>query len=1339
MDSYPATVVLLGALVCAGIVAALATSRRRERERRVAAEKRNAKLDAELASARAEADGTNELLELGLQSTGAIIFDLDMADGNLRKACPTDSGFWRSLGESSTDTTSVFDDLQTFLDGPGIHYEVERPARNEDGSPGWRRVRGTAVRDSNGKAIRFIGSVVDTTENRRTEERLRESEDRWRRLTEALPMLIWTAGADGTIDFVSAQACDYTGLSEGDMLGDGWAKAIHPAELEETGRSWSAAVAKGVGHEVEQRIRRADGEYRWFMTRALPARDATGTIFKWVASCADITKLKSLEVELRRAKDLIELGIRRSKVSIFDFDMPDGVMETARQTMFNVWETLGYDTASAPTEFVPGAVLAIHPDDIGRVRKAIQEYLDGGKGDFETEYRVRHRDGRILWRLARGQALWGADGKPTRFVGSFLDLTDRKNVEERLRESEERWKGLAETQPAIVFTTGPDGLVDYFNEWTLEYTRQPMSELVGHRWAAFIHPDDVGYTSTAWMAAIEHQRDHEVVHRIRRWDGTYRWFTTRSVAVRDADGQTVRWFGTCVDITNLKELEAELRHAKERLEVAIRSSNLSIWEYDMPGGDLTRARQTLANVWEMLGYEPDEAPLGGTMAVIHPEDLPRVIEEIRAYLAGETTFYETEHRVKSKSGAYKWLLGRGVAIRDESGTAVRFVGTSVDITDIKQIERDLEAAREAAETANRAKDEFLANVSHEIRTPMNAILGMTELALDAARSEQQKQLLSTVKSAAKNLLGIINDLLDFSKIAAGKLALDEADLFVRAEVGDTLRSLAARAHRKGLELMCHVHPDVPDALFGDAGRLRQVLMNLVGNALKFTAQGEVIVEVTRRSAPEHANVLVAFAIRDTGIGIARDKQAAIFRAFEQEDASTTRRYGGTGLGLTISAQLAALMGGAVTVESEAGRGSTFTFTARFRRSSRSELGHGPTAEVLEGLRVLVIDDNETNRRILASWLTGWRMRPTAVGDARSAFDALERGEETDTPYALVLLDSRMPDVDGVTLAGKIVDRYGSSKRLILLSSDDSPSLAASSRDAGVRAYLLKPVQQSELLETIWVVMNGVGDLRPATREGAQPVPSQHGTTLRILVAEDNELNAALLANLLGKRGYRTQFVEDGRTALKRAGEANFDLLLLDLHMPEMDGFEVVHAIREQERTTGNHLPIIALTARSSSRDRDRCLAAGMDDFLPKPIEAEALWAAIDRLVEAFPPTIPRRSRLLDARAILRSCAGEREVFDALCEVARRALPEHLERVHAALRGGDRPRLADAAHKLVGTLGAFSTIASALAQTLEDAANRDDTESSVALVSQLDALCAELLEDLRGITIDDLAL
>ena len=432
------------------------------------------------------------------------------------------------------------------------------------------------------------------------------------------------------------------------------------------------------------------------------------------------------------------------------------------------------------------------------------------------------------------------------------------------------------------------------------------------------------------------------------------------------------------------------------------------------------------------------------------------------------------------------------------------------MTERKRAEEELrraKEAKEAAEAANRAKDEFLANVSHEIRTPMNAILGMTELVLDTPLAEDQRQGLKTVKSAADSLLGIINDLLDFSKIEAGKLELVPADFSLREAVGDTLRALAVRAHKKGLELIYQVQPDVPDALVGDAGRVRQVLLNLVGNAVKFTDEGEVVVRVEINQGdgppppPGAGEVGLRFTVRDTGIGIPPDQQERIFRAFEQEDTSTTRKYGGTGLGLTIASRLVALMGGTITVDSAPGRGSTFAFTARFGQQPHPpEPVPAQPPVSLHDLPVLVVDDNATNRHILAEWLRGWQTDPTVVGDGMAAMDALWHRAANGRPYALVLLDARMPDADGLTVAAMIRERAElAATRIILLTSGERPGDPARARELRIDAQLLKPVQQDELLETIYRVMsrsqrNAPPLARPTpTQQTPSPVPDHDPT------------------------------------------------------------------------------------------------------------------------------------------------------------------------------------------------------------------------------------------------------
>jgi len=755
-----------------------------------------------------------------------------------------------------------------------------------------------------------------------------------------------------------------------------------------------------------------------------------------------------------------------------------------------------------------------------------------------------------------------------------------------------------------------------------------------------------------------------------------------------------------------EEAEA-LREVTVRIDRAVRGSNIGIWEIEMADGGTERARLSLSNVWEMLGYG-DPPPDLDPATLLHPDDRAVAEHAVAAHIAGELAELELEHRIRHRDGTYRWVLMRGVAVRDPAGKVARLVGSTVDITDRKHAEQRWRDAQATAVAANRAKDEFLANVSHEIRTPMNAILGMTELVLGTPLGDGQRQSLATVRSAATSLLGTINDLLDFAKIEAGKLDLDPVEFGLRAALGDTMRALALRAHRKGLELVCNVHPDVPDALVGDVVRLRQIVINLVGNAIKFTTEGEVIVDVAGAGTGDPGHLRVA--VRDTGIGIPRAKQAAIFRAFEQEDTSTTRKYGGTGLGLTIAARMIALLGGEIAVDSEPGHGSTFTFTVRFAAQPVPPVDRRRPA-ARPGLRALVVDDNATHGALVGGWLRAAQLEPTVVRSGAAALDALVAARADQRPFDVAVIDTRMPGTDGLALAATIRARTElAGLAVVLLATGDCPADLDHDRQLGVDARLLKPVQQDELVATIDAVTRGAPDGCGAATEPSPPAPRAE-RRLRILVAEDNELNAGLAHQLLTRAGHRVTIATNGAEALAALTATHYDLLLLDLHMPELDGFGVIEAIRERERTTGRRLHVIAVTARSRPEDRERCLAAGMDDFVPKPIAAAALWSAIARVA---PPD------LLSARTLLAACGEDDTILTGICNKFRARLPEELGELGRALDAGDLGRARDLAHRLGGMAAAFSDVLGGLASELEDEAERGEPSA-----------CAELLDELRA--------
>ena len=938
----------------------------------------------------------------------------------------------------------------------------------------------------------------------------------------------------------------------------------------------------------------------------------------------------------------------------------------------------------------------------------------------------------------------------------FWDITDQKNAEHQVEYEKFLLSILLDTVPdAVYFKDADSRFIRLSRSCAAKLGVEDPRDAIGKSDADFFGREH------AKEALADERRIMEtgetILAKIEREtyvDRDETWCSTTKLPLRDLNGEIVGTFGISRDVSEQKHAEEELSRERDLLKTIINNVPDLIYVKDRAGRFITAN----AALIELLGLKSAEDLVGKTDYDFSPAEMAcnYVTDDQNVMRTGEPLL-DREESHHGDDDSPLCLLTTKVPLRSADGEVIGVVGIGHDITERKKFEKQIVEAKETADKANRAKSDFLANMSHEIRTPMNAIIGMTDLVLDTRLDPTQRNFLSMVQESGEALLAVINDILDFSKIEAGKLEMETQTFDLRESLGDTMKTLGLKAHAKGLELAFRVDPATPRYLVADPGRIRQIIINLVGNAIKFTEQGEVFVDVELLSQSEKG-VVLEVSVRDTGVGIPEDRCQAIFEEFEQADTSVTRRFGGTGLGLAISSRLVELMDGTIAVESELGQGSKFTFTMNLQRAPKGTEENAANGIVyVGGTKVLVVDDNTTNRKVLEEMLQNWGMVPVLADSGEAALDTLREADQRDEPFKLIVSDVHMPEMSGYDFIEQVrQDPDVSETPIIILTSGGREGEEALRIQLGVSERLLKPVKQSELFDAI---VRTLGVTSP--EDGGEfdfEEPSEHSLEhLKVLLAEDNAINQKLAIGVLSRFGHDVTIANNGAEAVKALEHDSFDVVLMDVQMPVMDGFAATAAIRQKEIESGGHTPIIAMTAHAMKGDREKCIEAGMDEYVAKPIRIGALKEKLAYVLNVplatttnqTPPQVdsdesssidsqePTSSlsepngdehtdSLFDLRPVRRMVAGNEALLRELLSMYLTESQSLLSQIAAAIEDDDAETVRRAGHTLGGASRSVgATKASEIAHRLQHIQNESPMDEALEILAQLQDAVSEV--------------
>lgn len=1018
----------------------------------------------------------------------------------------------------------------------------------------------------------------------------------------------------------------------------------------------------------------------------------------------------------------VELALRETEAkyrSIFEnvvegiyLSSPDGQYLSANPMLARIY---GY---ASPEELIAAIGDIGHQVYVDPARR--EEFVrlmkeQGNVSRFES--RVYRRDGSIIWVAENAREVRDPSGRLLHYEGTVEDITERKRAEQAVHDSELLYHSLVDCLPQNIFRKDRSGRFTFVNPSFCQTLKRTPEEILGRTDSDFFPPALSAKYRADDQRVMESRQTVDVVEEHVKPDGGKLYVHVLKTALCDASGQVIGVQGIFWDVTERKRMEEAIAHERDLVQALLDSIPDSIYFKDTQSrfvrcSRLMALKFGASDPWEVVG-RTDFDFFGEAHAKAAFEDERRILRTGQPIVGVKEV--ETW-----PDGRETWALTTKMPLRDSAGKLIGTFGVSKDITELVAAEQELKKARDTALELMRLKGEFLANMSHELRTPMNAIVGMTDLLLGTELTPDQRECSVTIRESAEALLGLINDILDLSRLEARRLSLSREPFDLHDVLEGTLEFLAESAHAKGLELVGVLAPDLPPGGIGDAGRLRQVLTNLLGNAIKFTERGHVILRAGVVSSTDDA-ALIRVEIQDTGIGIPPEAQGHIFEAFRQADGSTTRKYGGTGLGLTISRQIVELMGGELGVVSTPGGGSTFGFTAGIGLPANSAARVSPAHTLLRGKRILVVDDQPVHRGALADLCRQWDMTAAEAGSGPEALAELARSQVGGEAYDLALIDILMPDMDGLTLAEQIRARPELGRtRIVMLTTLGNRLDVASMRTSGISASILKPPRRRRLYDTLVKVTTASTptgahehrQLAPLHRAAEPALANEQQPSVRILLAEDNVLNQRLALRQLRHMGFSADVAANGREVLEAVERRPYDVLLLDCQMPEMDGYEAARAIRKQEVLVAGQsgtlrppLRIIAMTANAMEGDRDRCLASGMDDYITKPVLMSDLAAALERAriylaaEEPQPPSPPPSSPhalpaddepTLDATTLrsLRqlNAPGETDTVREMIDLFLQTATTLRDQIVAAAQAQDLAALRSAAHGLKGNAG-----------------------------------------------------